>query len=531
MQTPGIDMLEETELRTRRPNGAPVAEAWETPGPLPALSEPVPALSEDLLPKALRPWMLDAAERICCPLEYVVIPTITAAGAVVGRAVGIQPKAQDDWTVIPNVWGAVIGRPGWMKSPGVREAMRPLYRLVAAARTRYAADLRDTVANRAALESQIGATKKALDKAAQKEGAKLDKLATDFATLSEQLAACVASERRYVTQDATVEKFGELLIVNPRGLLLLRDELAGWLRSLEKLGREGDREFYLEGWNGTGSFTVDRIGRGTLHIPALTISVCGGIQPGKLMPYVTATLAGAGGDDGMLQRFQLLVWPDAIGEWRNVDRWPNREARERANKVFDYLDALDPATLGATTDGEIPTLRFAPDAQELFNDWRKALENRLRSPALAATPALESHLAKYRSLMPSLALLFDLIERGGTNGIEAPPGGVPLEAARLAAAWCDFLEPHACKVLAGAIRADLAAAHALAAKIRAGAVPDGMTVRDLARREWAGLSREGAVLDALAVLERVHWVRRETLETGGRPSDVVRLHPDLRGRP
>jgi hypothetical protein len=381
-------------------------------------------------------------------------------------------------------------------------------------------------ANRAALESQLKATKTALEQAAKK-GRDLDELAATYASLEAQLAACVASERRYVTQDATVEKFGELLIVNPRGMLLLRDELAGWLRSLAKLGREGDREFYLEGWNGTGSFTVDRIQRGTLHIPALTISICGGIQPGKLMPYVSATLAGAGGDDGMLQRFQLLVWPDDIGEWHNVDRWPNREARERANHVFDYLDALDPATLGARTDGEIPTVRFAPDAQELFNEWRQNLETRLRSPALAATPALESHLAKYRSLMPSLALLFHLIELGRTNGSKAPPAGVPLEAARLAAAWCDFLEPHACKVLAGAIRTDLAAAHALAAKIRAGAVPDGMTVRDLARREWAGLSREGAVIEALAVLERAHWVRLVRLETGGRPSDVVRLNPNL----
>jgi hypothetical protein len=145
MPTPGIDMLEETGLRTRPPNGPTVAEeAWETPAPLPALSEPVPVLSEDLLPEALRPWMLDAAERICCPLEYVAIPAVIAVGAVVGRAIGIQPKARDDWTVIPNVWGAVVGRPGWMKSPGVREAMRPLYRLVETACTRYTAELRNT---------------------------------------------------------------------------------------------------------------------------------------------------------------------------------------------------------------------------------------------------------------------------------------------------------------------------------------------------------------------------------------------------
>ncbi len=65
--------------------------------------------------------------------------------------------------------------------------------------------------------------------------------------------------------DTTVEKLGELLNQNPRGLLLMRDELSGLLRTLDKPGREGDREFFLEGWNGTGSYTYDRISRGTTH--------------------------------------------------------------------------------------------------------------------------------------------------------------------------------------------------------------------------------------------------------------------------
>ena len=65
--------------------------------------------------------------------------------------------------------------------------------------------------------------------------------------------------RRYLTNDATVEKIGELLAVNPRGILVFRDELTGWLSSLDKEGREGTRAFFLEAWSGTGSFVYDRI--------------------------------------------------------------------------------------------------------------------------------------------------------------------------------------------------------------------------------------------------------------------------------
>jgi Protein of unknown function (DUF3987) len=94
--------------------------------------------------------------------------------------------------------------------------------------------------------------------------------------------------RRYKTNDTTVEKLSELLLQNPQGILINRDELSGWLRNLDKQGREGDRAFYLEGWNGTGSFDVDRIGRGCLHIPALCLSILGTIQPGPLSSYVWA---------------------------------------------------------------------------------------------------------------------------------------------------------------------------------------------------------------------------------------------------
>lgn len=517
------DTQDHQEQETTGNGNAGAAGFWPPMEPLPPLTEPVPTLPDALLPDSFRPWLVDAAERISIPIEYVAAPALVALGAVVGRSVAVQPKKHDDWIVVPNIWGAIVGRPGWLKSPAVHEAMRPVTHLVARARKAFADDDPRRTRDRAVLEAQIKASRKQLEKAADgSDTEKLTDASRDMAELMQKLKESVAVERRYMTQDATVEKLGELLVANPRGLLVLRDELPGWLRSLEKAGREGDREFYLEGWNGLGSFTVDRIGRGTLHIPALTVSVLGGIQPAKLHPYLSA-LAGRG-DDGLLQRFQMLVWPDTIGEWRNADRPPNSVARLRAVNVFEFCDALDPAKLGAAMLGEIPALRFAPDTQELFDAWRSQLEQRLRSPELTTAPALESHLSKYRSLMPSLALLFHLIDIAGGKG----SGAISLTAAQQAAAWCDFLEPHARKLFAAAIRPGIAGAHALAAKITAGAVEDCMTVRDLARREWAGLTREGAVHEALDVLERCHWARRETRETGGRSSDVIRLHPDLR---
>ena len=151
------------------------------------------------------------------------------------------------------------------------------------------------------------------------------------------------TRRRYLVNDSSVEKLGELLNENPNGLLVFRDELLGLLYSLERDGQEGARQFYLETWNGNGRFTYDRIGRGTVDIEACCLSVLGSIQPGPLQDYLATAP-----DDGLIQRFQLAVWPDLEPGWTNVDRWPNRDAKERAGSVFSRLDGLTALAIGAT---------------------------------------------------------------------------------------------------------------------------------------------------------------------------------------
>ena len=59
-----------------------------------------------------------------------------------------------------------------------------------------------------------------------------------------------------------------------------------------------------------------------------------------------------------------------------------------------------------TTAG-FPYLRFDPEAGERFKVWLSDLMARLRSDDMH--PALESHFSKYRSLIPSMALLHHLM--------------------------------------------------------------------------------------------------------------------------
>jgi putative DNA primase/helicase len=479
-------------------------------------------LPQALIPLPFRGWLTDIATRGCFPLEYPTAAALVALSSLVGRNLAIRPKRQDSWTVVPNLWGGIIGPPGLQKSPAVDEALTPLKRLVAEAMEAHAAAERTALEDAAIAEARASAAKKGL-LAAAKRGAPESEL-RELVAASKAAEVEAPAARRYMVNDATVEKLGELLRENPRGLLQYRDEMSGWLRSMDRPGHESDRGFYLETWMGNGSYTFDRIGRGTVHVDALCLSVFGTIQPGPLARYLKGAAAGEDAD-GFVPRFQLLVYPDPPDRFVNVDRWPDTRAKNDAFEVFRWVDSLDPAAAGAELDEDrgLSFVRFDPAAQGLFDAWREGLENRLRGGAESALMA--GHLAKYRSLMPSLALLLHLIDSVGQPTLSA----VTFPAAEAAAAWCEFLESHARRAYQSALDGDPETAARLGERIKA-SLPNPFTFRHVANKGWAGLDTVEDVRRTVGFLEDRNWVKVVTKPpgpSGGRPSEEVWVHPAL----
>ncbi len=493
-------------------------EDWPPPAPLPDALSPVEPFEPKLLPEAFRPWIEDIAERMQCPPDYPAVAVMVAEAALVGRRVGIRPKRRDDWLVVPNLWGGVVGRPGVLKTPAIQEPLRPVWRLEFEAGRVYEQELEQWK-----LDQIIG---KEREKVASGKIREALRQGHDAKPLAQRLLTSEDPEpirQRYIVNDATVEKLGELLNENPNGLLVFRDELTGLLRTLDREGHEGARAFYLEAWNGTGRFVYDRIGRGTIEIEAACVSILGGIQPGPLAHYLCAALHGGVGDDGLIQRFQLLVWPDVSKEWKDVDRWPDSEAKQRAYTVFSRLDHLIAADINATCDedlGGIPYLRFAPEVQELFTEWRSALEHRLRHGE--DPPPIEAHLSKYRSLVPSLALLIHLADGHGNS--------VSVDALERACAWAEYLESHARRVYSRGLGADCVAARALAARILKGDLPREFALRDVYRPQWSELTTRDEAARAVEVLLDLDWLRevKEMKEqAGGRSSRRFVVNPRI----
>jgi uncharacterized protein DUF3987 len=522
-----MTLFDATERLRERIRGADDAGVrggqWPDPKPLPDGLPSVEPFIPGLLPPALRPWVMDIADRMQCSPDFPSAAAIVALGSVIGRRCGIRPKRRDDWTVVPNLWGAAVGRPGVMKSPAIEEALRPLRRLEASAGEAHAAAMR-------AYETEQNA--RSLERRAREEKAKSD-LKKGTATREEiigRLAELSDGDDeepvriRYLVNDATVEKLGELLAGNPAGLLLVRDELIGWLRSFDRDGHEGDRAFFLEAWNGTGRFTYDRIGRGTVEIPAACVSVFGGIQPGPLLSYLSRYALNGAGDDGLLQRLQVVVWPDTPAEWRNVDRWPDTEAKRVAFETFSRLASLSASAIGAERDefGDdgVPFLRFDDEAQEAFDAWRAELEPTLRKGD--NHPAWEAYLAKHRKLIPALALVSHLADGGA--------GSVPLAAFKRAEMWAEYLKSHAARLYDGLIRADLSAARALGDHVVVGDLGGEFALRDVYRRCWSGLTSREAARSAAAVLCDHDWLAEAPRMSAGRTTTVYLVNPKLSAR-
>ena len=354
---------------------------------------PVAKLRDEMVPEPVRNWVVDVAHRMQCPLDFVASGTVCMISGVIGAGCTIRPKERDNWAVVPNLWGGVIGRPGMKKTPAIEDAFRPLRWLEAEAKKQHEAAESSHEAEQAAFESQRKALKREMDKRAAK-GQDMEEIKEHYANLKPLIAP---ERKRFITNDATIEKAHELMAQNPRGITIFRDELVGLFVTWDRDDRKDDRYFHLQGWNGYGGYTFDRIGRGTIDTPQLCEVIYGGIQPSKLIGYL-ALMRNDIGNDGLLQRFQLLVYPDEpAGDPIIVDKYPNTVARDRVFDIIKTLAEMDFTAYGAAADELSAVTQSAPRKVEIegfkihhFLDARRALSDCRRAVGMAHVQRPES---------------------------------------------------------------------------------------------------------------------------------------------
>jgi hypothetical protein len=504
-----IDLANNLDLTARPPSTSSVGfEVWPAPTPIKSVLSPVDRLCPEMLPDAIRDYVMDVSNRQQAPPDFVAVAALCAIAAVIGNRVRVRPKQHDDWEIVPNLWGAIIGRPSTMKSSAMRSALAALYAIQDTERERWEQQCKASKIDCALSALEAKGEKRKAEKALK--GGNRDEAQGILANLIDDTEEPPCP--RIVVNDATVEKIGELLNENPRGLLLVRDELVGLLSKLERDEYQSDRAFFLEAYNGDGPFTYDRIGRGTVHIKHCTLGIIGGVQPARIAPIVRGAISGAS-NDGFVQRLQMTVYPDDDRSWEYIDRKPDPAARLAYEKVFRSLYEL---ALGDTDNPAI--LHLSPESQILFRQWMEEINSDARTGSLSSV--LESHILKMPETVASLALLFELIDGGRCEVTEI--------SMRRALDWADYLRTHANRLYS--LGETMAADGARLIVERRGQLATPFTARDVHQKGWIGLTDRSAVTAAIELLLATHHCREAaqgSTASGGRPTTGYNWNPSL----
>ena len=247
---------------------------------------------------SLAPVLKEVAEHKGAPVDAAALALLITASSLVGVKRRIRPW--QGWTEPSMLWGGLVMPPSQNKTP----VLAPFREAIRAAELHLSRDFDDKhrkwEAERKAAELTRERWEKDVKEAVEK-GYPPPPLPRTAEEPPEPLRP------RLWVADITTEKAADLMARRPGGLLVYRDELAGWFEGMGRYsgGSGADRAFWLETYNGD-AFRYDRKGSGEIDVPHAAAAILGGIQPDRVN-----SLAINGQRDGLSARF-LWIFPDAV---------------------------------------------------------------------------------------------------------------------------------------------------------------------------------------------------------------------------
>ena len=304
---------------------------------------PPPVVPLEVMGPEWSAWVAEATDAATEPADYVFVTLLATASALIGNARWSQ--ATPGWAEPPHLWCGIVGDAGSSKSPGTDAVLGCVLLTI---ERRLAADFpereHEYLARVAAANARRDLWTREVRTAARNSNAPPPPpVEADVGPAPVQPLVKV--------QDATIERVGTLIgLAMPKGILVFRDELAGWLAGMNTYNENG-RAFWLESYGGR-PYRIDRQkAGGSITIPRLAAACLGGTQPEKL----AETMRGA--DDGLLARF-CWAWPKPIP-------FTLAETPPRIAWAIEALDKLRPLdmTTAPEADGGVEPVMVPLDEQ------------------------------------------------------------------------------------------------------------------------------------------------------------------------
>ncbi len=337
------------------------------------------------LPVTVRQFVREAAASVGCPVDYIGLSTLAALSAGIGDTRRVVIKK--DWTEGAAIFGMIVGGPASKKSPAMNLALRPVRERQMTLKTEY--------------ERQKEEYESALrDYEKTKKDGPTEIRKPDKPTLG-----------RTYADDTTVERLADILNENRRGVLITKDELSGWLGSMNQYksgGKGADRQFWLS-VHTNQPVSVDRKSSEEPVIVARPfVSVIGGIQPEVLPDF------GKDRGDGLIDRFIPVYPKPRVGRWTDDEiSDPVRDGYARTlNSLYKLRHAND-------EEDPFPSrVHMSDEAKAVFVSEYDKLHEELESPGFPqrlrpAWGKLEAYLARF-ALIIAMTRVTELGDMGQT---------------------------------------------------------------------------------------------------------------------
>lgn len=334
-----------------------------------------------------RDWIERAALGAGVTIAHVAVPLIGIASSLVGTARRV--KASTSFTQPLTCWTVTAGFSGTGKTPGIDATRRALTQVERNRQTKIAEMRREHEGKIERAKAVRAAWKEKLQQLADQAVVSFDQyrsIKSDTPPMpSEAVDPGPFIAPRLHVSNATIERFAQLLEVQPRGALLLAEELAGLLLNMGRYSNGTDAQFWLEAWNG-GAYTVERMSRPPIVLNHLLIGVSGGIQPDALARSFK------GDCDGLYARF-LFSWPS-----EPAYRPLSNDVAEVEPEIVNAITRLVELDSGQSKDGGFaPIARpLSPAAVERFEHFRQFLH--------AQKQGLDGREREWWAKMPAHAL-------------------------------------------------------------------------------------------------------------------------------
>jgi hypothetical protein len=333
----------------------------------------------DIFPEPIQSYILECNSKLDSNIDYMGCSLLWLISVSIGNAIEIEVKR--GWNENATLWISLVGKAGIGKTPSINNVIFPLQKVNSREIKNYYKELDK-------FEYYDNLSKK------EKE---------------ESIEVQKPIKKQFIANDITLEALVDLHQESDNAVGVFKDELAGWLKDMNKYRAGSDLEFWLSCWSGK-SVSLNRLTRKGSFVEKPFIPVLGGIQPSILNSFYTEENK----DNGFMDRM-LLSFPDSKIELYNENELEYELLEWYKDNIICFYDTIK-TIIKKDKDNNIESLTAKFD-EEAKMEWKRIfneISNFQNDDN--ENEYLKSMYPKQKSYIPRFALIIHVFNEFFSSG-------------------------------------------------------------------------------------------------------------------